>query len=136
MKVALAPMEGVVDHIVRDLWTWMGGYDFCVTEFIRVTQHVLPSKVFYRDCPELLNGGRTPSGVPVYVQLLGSHPALLGDNASVAESLGALGVDLNFGCPAKTVNRHDGGAVLLKVPQRLEVLSPLGLPGVFTTQSP
>src|SRR5207248_8564004 len=26
---------------------------------------------------------------------------------------------LNFGCPAKTVNRHDGGATLLKYPQRI-----------------
>jgi tRNA-dihydrouridine synthase C len=33
--------------------------------------------------------------------------------------LGAPGIDLNFGCPAKTVNRHDGGATLLKKPSRL-----------------
>jgi len=35
-------------------------------------------------------------------------------NAQRAAKLGALGIDLNFGCPAKTVNRHDGGASLLK----------------------
>ena len=112
-------MEGVVDNIIRDLLTQIGGYEHCVTEFIRVTQHLLPPKVFYRICPELLHGGRTPSGVPVYIQLLGGNPQLIGDNAAVAESLGALGIDLNFGCPAKTVNRHDGGAVLLKNPHRL-----------------
>ena len=119
MRISIAPMEGVVDNIIRDLLTQIGGYEHCVTEFIRVTQHLLPPKVFYRSCPELLHGGRTPSGVPVYIQLLGGNPQLIGDNAAVAENLGALGIDLNFGCPAKTVNRHDGGAVLLKNPHRL-----------------
>ena len=119
MKISIAPMEGVVDNIVRDLLTQIGGYDHCVTEFIRVTKHLLPPKVFYQSCPELLHGGRTPSGVPVYIQLLGGDPQILADNAAVAEGLGATGIDLNFGCPAKTVNRHDGGAVLLKNPHRL-----------------
>ena len=36
-----------------------------------------------------------------------------------AAELGAPGIDLNFGCPAKTVNRHDGGATLLKYPDRI-----------------
>lgn len=37
---------------------------------------------------------------------------------------GPLGIDLNFGCPAKTVNRHDGGATLLKSADRLfEIVS-------------
>ena len=41
-------------------------------------------------------------------------------NAQLAVDLGASGIDLNFGCPAKTVNRHDGGASLLRHPHRLE----------------
>lgn len=43
----------------------------------------------------------------------------MGENAARAAALGAPGVDLNFGCPAKTVNRHDGGAALLKDPSRV-----------------
>jgi tRNA-dihydrouridine synthase C len=39
-----------------------------------------------------------------------------------AIDLGAWGVDLNFGCPAKIVNRHDGGASLLKSLDRLEAI--------------
>jgi tRNA-dihydrouridine synthase C len=49
--------------------------------------------------------------------LLGSDPACLADNASVLAQLGPAGIDLNFGCPAKTVNRHRGGAVLLDEPE-------------------
>jgi len=51
MKIGLAPMEGVVDSYMRDILTKLGGYDYCVTEFIRVTDHLLPAKVFHRYCP-------------------------------------------------------------------------------------
>jgi tRNA-dihydrouridine synthase C len=53
------------------------------------------------------------------VQLLGSDPVCLAENAGRLAELGAFGIDLNFGCPAKTVNRHRGGAVLLKEPELL-----------------
>ncbi|MBK7842969.1 MAG: tRNA-dihydrouridine synthase [Bdellovibrionales bacterium] len=119
MFIGLAPMEGVVDHIVRDLLTRIGGVDQCTTEFVRVTDRELPDHVFYRYCPELLHKGATKTGVPVFVQLLGSHPETMALNAQKAVGIGALGIDLNFGCPAKTVNRHDGGASLLKDPNRL-----------------
>lgn len=119
MKVYLAPMEGVVDFVIRDLFTRIGGFDQCVTEFIRVTRLLVPEKIYLRYCPELLTQGRTASGVPVYVQLLGSDPQAMAENAAFAVELGAPGIDLNFGCPAKTVNRHDGGASLLKAPERV-----------------
>ena len=35
-------MEGVVDHEMRDVLTRVGGYDRCVTEFVRVTDQLLP----------------------------------------------------------------------------------------------
>ncbi len=115
----LAPMEGVVDAMMRDTLTQIGGVDLCVTEFIRVTDRLLPESEFFKDCPELRSADRTRSGVPVLVQLLGGQPGPLGENAARAAELGALGIDLNFGCPAKTVNRHDGGATLLKNPERI-----------------
>ncbi len=118
-RLILAPMEGVVDAIMRDMLTRIGGYDRCVTEFVRVSQTVLPSRVFYRLCPELRTNGHTAAGVPVYVQLLGSNPSLMADNARVAARLGAPGIDLNFGCPTKTVNKSDGGAALLRTPERI-----------------
>jgi tRNA-dihydrouridine synthase C len=117
--ISIAPMEGVVDWIVRDLLTKIGGIDRAVTEFVRVTDRVLPAHVFLRYCPELETGGKTAAGTPCYVQLLGGKAEWIAENAKVVESLGAPGIDLNFGCPAKTVNRHDGGATLLQNPQRL-----------------
>lgn len=112
-------MEGVVDHLMRDMLTRVGGFDLCVTEFVRVVDQKLPHKTFYKLCPELHNGSVTPSGVPVRVQLLGQHPEWLAENAQTAVELGSPGVDLNFGCPAKTVNKSKGGAVLLKETETL-----------------
>ncbi len=112
-------MEGVVDHTLRAMLTQVGGINRCVTEFVRVTDTRLPAKVFYRYCPELHNNGLTPSGVPVYLQLLGGKPDAMAINAQRAAKLGAPGIDINFGCPAKQVNRSDGGSVLLKEPDRV-----------------
>ncbi|MFT6367432.1 MAG: tRNA-dihydrouridine synthase C [Bacteroidia bacterium] len=112
-------MEGVIDHTMRRLLTQLGGVDRCVTEFVRVSERLLPPKVFYRLCPELHTSGKTASGAPVYVQLLGGQPIPMAENAARAAQLGALGVDLNFGCPAKTVNKSDGGAILLREPERV-----------------
>ena len=116
-RILLAPMEGVMESVMRDMLTRIGGYERCVTEFVRVSSAVLPPKVYYRLCPELNEGGKTPAGTPVYVQLLGSDPALMASNAKVVAKLGAPGIDLNFGCPAKTVNKSRGGATLLKTPE-------------------
>lgn len=108
-----------MDDILRDVITRVGGVDWCVTEFIRVTNQLLPASVYYRLAPELHHGSRTSAGTPMRVQLLGSDPAALGDNAAFACTLGAPVIDLNFGCPANTVNRSRGGAVLLKEPELL-----------------
>jgi tRNA-dihydrouridine synthase C len=115
--ILLAPMEGLLDYSLRDVLTRVGGIDRCVSEFIRVTDRVLPDRVFTRIVPELLNGSRTPAGVPVWAQLLGSDVACLADNAAALARLQPAGIDLNFGCPAKIVNRHRGGAVLLDEPE-------------------
>ncbi|WIT10359.1 tRNA-dihydrouridine synthase [Paucibacter sediminis] len=115
--ILLAPMEGLLDHMLRDVLTRVGGIDRCVSEFIRITDMLLPNRVFTRIVPELLAGGRTPAGVPVRAQLLGSDPVCMAENAARLAELGPEGIDLNFGCPAKCVNLHRGGAVLLDEPE-------------------
>ncbi|MEO8297234.1 MAG: tRNA-dihydrouridine synthase [Burkholderiales bacterium] len=120
MALLLAPMEGLLDFALRDVLTRVGGIDLCVSEFIRVTGTLLPDRVFRRVVPELANGGRTPAGVPVRAQLLGSDPHCLAENAARLAALGPAGIDLNFGCPARVVNRHGGGAALLQDPLLLQ----------------
>ena len=110
MAILLAPMEGLLDCVLRDVLTRVGGVDLCVSEFIRVTGTLLPERAFRRIVPELDNGGRTAAGVAVRAQLMGSDPQCLAENAARLAGLGPAGIDLNFGCPAKVVNRHGGGA--------------------------
>lgn len=117
MRVILAPMEGVLDALVRELLTEINDYDLCVTEFVRVVNTLLPKKTFYRLCPELLQQGKTKSGTPIRVQLLGNSAEWLAENAARAVELGSSGIDLNCGCPAKKVIGSDGGASLLKDPE-------------------
>lgn len=122
--VALAPMDGVTDWVYRELLTDLhggrSGISLCVSEFVRVTDHPVPDRVLLRHCPELARGGTTRAGVPVFVQILGGVPQPMAQTARRAADLGAPGVDINFGCPAKTVNKHDGGAAILKCPERVE----------------
>lgn len=117
--ISAAPMEGVIDPIMRHHLTEIGGLDQTTTEFVRVTDKLLSDHVFFKYAPELANGGKTQSGIPVFIQLLGGQPGPMAENALKATALGSLGIDINFGCPAKTVNRHDGGAAILKNPRRV-----------------
>lgn len=116
----LAPMEGITDAPMRATLSGVGGFSHLVSEFIRVSSSILPARVFRREVPESDTDFRTGSGTPVQVQLLGGDPLRISQSAASALSLGAPGIDLNFGCPAQTVNRNDGGATLLKYPARLE----------------
>lgn len=122
MRIMLAPMEGVVDAPMRDFLTQIGGYDRCVTEFVRVIDNTYPRHVFTRFCPELKTAGRTAAGIPVFVQLLGSDPDAMARNARKAAQMGALGIDINFGCPSKTVNNRDGGSAVLREPLRVGLI--------------
>lgn len=119
MRVVLGPMEGVLDYLMRDLLTDINDYDLCVTEFVRVVDRLLPEHVFTRLCPELEHGSQTRSGTPVRLQLLGQEPNWMAENAVRAVELGSQGLDINFGCPAKMVNKSKGGAALLQHPEQL-----------------
>ncbi len=119
-------MDGLTDVYARELLTGVGGYDYCVTEFLRITDTLFPARVFLRRFPELKARhnpiSHTKHGTPVFLQLLGSDNNAMAENAAKAVQLGAKGIDLNFGCPAKTVNRRKGGASLLKHPERINQL--------------
>lgn len=115
-RIVLAPMQGLVDDVMRDLLTRIGGYDECVSEFVRITHTIHSRSTWLKYAPEIANGNKTPAGTPCTVQLLGSDADNMAVNALEAVRFGADKIDLNFGCPAPTVNKHKGGAVLLKEP--------------------
>ena len=120
--VVLAPMEGLTDAPMRAVLSAVGGYSYCVSEFVRVSHSPLSAAVLRKRVPELTAGATTASGLPVQVQLLGGDPGRVAETAANAVAAGATAIDLNFGCPAPTVNRHDGGASLLKDPPRVRAV--------------
>jgi tRNA-dihydrouridine synthase C len=115
-------MDGVTDPAMRALQGELGAFSFGVTEFVRVSSHILPPKVFRREAPEIASGSRTLSGMPVQVQILGGEPGLMAESALNAVRAGAGAIDINFGCPAPVVNRRDGGASLLRDCARIEAI--------------
>lgn len=115
-------MDGLTDAPMRAVQGEIGAFTYAVSEFERVSADVLSKKAIMRNVPELASGGLTPTGLPVQVQLLGGDPERMALSALVAVECGARAIDINFGCPAPTVNRHDGGATLLKHPQRIREL--------------
>jgi tRNA-dihydrouridine synthase C len=118
-RLILAPMEGLADDLLRDVLTRASQYDWCVTEFVRISATAMPASAFTRVSPELKTASRTRAGTPVRIQLLGSDPALLAASAARAARLKPAGIDLNFGCPTPLINRKRGGAALLDEPELL-----------------
>ena len=112
-------MDGFTDFPMRALQGKSGAFSFAVSEFVRVSATPVPPKVFHREIPELLTGGQTTTGMPVQVQILGGHPGRMAQSAINACEAGATAIDINFGCPAPTVNKHDGGASILQQPCRV-----------------
>lgn len=120
MRLILAPMQGLVDDVMRDVLTRIGGFDACVSEFVRVTHTVHGRGMWLKLVPELEYNAQTFAGIDCTVQILGSDAENMALNALEALKYGAKKIDINFGCPAPTVNRHQGGSVLLREPQRIE----------------
>lgn len=115
-------MQGLIDAPMRDLLTRIGGFDVCVTEFVRITHTIHGRSIWLKYMPELINNNQTQAGTAVAVQILGSDAENMALNAQKVVELGATHIDLNFGCPAPTVNQHQGGAVLLQYPNKIEQL--------------
>lgn len=112
-------MQGLCDNVMRDLLTRIGGYDECVSEFVRITHTIHSRSTWLRHVPEIAHDNRTFAGVPCVAQILGSDEEMMSQNALEAVRFGVCKIDINFGCPAPTVNKHQGGAVLLKEPERV-----------------
>lgn len=66
-----APMEGVTDTPMRAALGEGSAFTYAVAEFLRVAHTVPGRAVVRRLVPELMTGGRTPSGFPVLRRLVG-----------------------------------------------------------------
>ena len=113
----LAPMEGVTDFTVRNALAANGGIGVLCTEFVRISECVLSTKIVKKTVL------KTP-GVPLSVQVMGNDASKMADSAEKVELAGADIVDINLGCPTKKAVKGNVGSAMLKDPDLLyDVLS-------------
>ena len=109
----LAPMEGVTDIAFRQVVAHAGRPDLFFTEFTNVSSYA--SEKGRANALERLRVA--PTDAPIIAQIWGKNPEHFATVAAALEDLGFSGVDLNFGCPDKNVNKTGGGAAMIKTPE-------------------
>lgn len=124
---ALAPMEDVTDVAFRQMFSKHGRYrdeqrnlrgpDVLWTEFtsadglLKGGWERLKHQLFYEEDER-----------PIVVQLFSAHPDRMMEAAKLCANLGFDGIDINMGCPSKTVCDNDCGCGLMKTPELAQEL--------------
>jgi tRNA-dihydrouridine synthase B len=111
----LAPMEDVSDQPFRLMCRRLGA-DVVYTEFIS-------SEGLVRDARACLEKLRLADGErPVGIQIFGSSVEVMVEAARIAEAAGPELVDINIGCPVKSVACTGAGAGLLQDPDLMAAI--------------
>lgn len=114
----LAPMQGVTNRAVREVFARWVRPDVLFTEFMRVS-HGGPSRLSDGD----LDDARAQEhGLPLVVQLIGRDRGPLLEAAEAVQGAGAVHLNLNMGCPYGRMNVGCGGGMLER---------PEALPGIL-----
>lgn len=114
--IGLAPMDGVTDAPCRTMHGIYGSPDVVLTEFTNVEGIWRGSDRIFRDFLY------TPAERPVVAQIFGCRPEYFYKAAHVVCELGFNGVDINMGCPAKTIANKGGGAGLIRLPDTAKAI--------------
>lgn len=122
--IGLAPMDGVTDAPCRTMHGLYGRPDVVLTEFTNVEGLWRGSDRIFRDFLY------TPAERPVVAQIFGCRPEYFYRAAHVVCELGFDGVDINMGCPARTVANKGGGAALIRMPETAKAIIRATMQGV------
>jgi nifR3 family TIM-barrel protein len=111
----LAPMANVTDAAFRQIIAKYGKPDVTWTEFVSadglVLAHEEGKKKLLRDL-EYSENER-----PIVAQLFTSNPDNMRKAAALVQELGFDGLDINMGCPDRSVEKQGAGAALMKNPK-------------------
>lgn len=107
----LAPMADVTDAAFRRIITKYGKPDVFWTEFVSANGLCSPGrKVLLHDLEF------TRKEKPIVAQLFTSNPDKMREAAALCQRLGFDGIDINMGCPDRTIEKQSAGAAMMKTP--------------------
>jgi nifR3 family TIM-barrel protein len=108
---ALAPMADVTDAAFRRIITKYGKPDVLWTEFVSADGLSSPGREVLKRDLEYTEGER-----PIVAQLFSSHPDKMRQAAKFCAELGFDGIDINMGCPDRSIEKQGAGAAMIKTP--------------------
>ncbi|MEK7575135.1 MAG: tRNA-dihydrouridine synthase [Patescibacteria group bacterium] len=111
--MVLAPMADVTDAAFRRLIAKYGKPDVTWTEFVSADGLCHPEgrkKL-------LIDLAYTESERPIVAQLFSSKPEKMREAAKLVRELGFDGLDINMGCPDKSVEKQGCGSAMIKNPK-------------------
>ena len=115
---AMAPMADVTDAAFRRLFAKYGKPDVTWTEFVSadglchpVGRQVLLTDFLYTEAER-----------PIVAQVFTAHPDRMREAAALVVELGFDGLDINMGCPDKSIMKQGAGAKLMQDPVLAQAL--------------
>lgn len=105
----LAPMSDVTDAAFRSIIAKYGKPDVMWTEFVSADGLCSPGKKKL-----LVNFKYSEKERPIIAQLFGANPENIKKAVKIVKKLGFDGVDINMGCPDRTVVKQGAGGALIK----------------------
>ncbi len=116
----MAPMADVTDAAFRALVAKRGAPDVFWTEFVAAdglyhTREL--AKMPDAENPLIRDLRKSDAERPIVGQIFGSNPETIAYAAKLVAELGFDGVDLNMGCPDRSVEKQGAGAAMIKNPE-------------------
>lgn len=108
----LAPMEGVTDFVFREIIQEIGRPSVFFTEFTNVDGL---TSIGFEKTSESLKFNQKQN--PIVAQLWGNNPENFKLSAKICLEMGFNGIDINMGCPDRTVVNKGNCAALIKNPE-------------------
>ncbi len=108
----LAPMADVTDASFRRIICKYGKPDVTWTEFVSADGLASPGREALKI--DLLY---TEAERPIVAQLFSFHPDKMREASKLCAELGFDGIDINMGCPDKSIEKQGAGAAMIKNPE-------------------
>jgi len=113
--IVLAPMADVTDPAFRRVIAKYGKPDVMWTEFVSADGLVRAPEVGKQKL--LRDLIYTEGERPIIAQFFTSNPDHMEQTARLAQELGFDGIDINMGCPDKSIEKQGAGAAMIKNPK-------------------